>query len=201
MATVDVRLATVADVPALTRTLARAFDDDPVTGHLLPPSIRRRTDRLARFMSLGTRTAVGDSTVYTNDELSGAAVWRRPGRWRLPTRDLMGDGPALARTLGRRLPLAISCLRAIEARHPEEPHWYLEILGTDPPSQGRGVGRSLMAPVLDRCDREELPAYLESSKERNVPYYERHGFRVREEMRLPRGGPPLWLMWREPQSA
>ena len=43
-----------------------------------------------------------------------------------------------------------------------------------------------------------MPAYLESSKERNVAYYARHGFRVREELDLPRG-PRVWLMWRDPR--
>ena len=56
-------------------------------------------------------------------------------------------------------------------------------------------------PPMPRCDAEGLPAYLESSKERNVPYYERFGFRVTRELAMPgRGCPPVWLMWRDPNS-
>jgi len=43
------------------------------------------------------------------------------------------------------------------------------------------------------------PAYLESSKERNVTFYSRFGFRVTDEVRMPGGGPTVWLMWRDPQ--
>jgi hypothetical protein len=43
-----------------------------------------------------------------------------------------------------------------------------------------------------------MPAYLESSKEINVPLYERNGFKVTEQMTVPNGGPPIWLMWRDP---
>ena len=52
--------------------------------------------------------------------------------------------------------------------------------------------------VLERCDEEGIPAYLESSNARNVPFYRRHGFGVTTELQIPGGGPMLWLMWREP---
>jgi ribosomal protein S18 acetylase RimI-like enzyme len=90
-------------------------------------------------------------------------------------------------------------LSTIEQAHPRQPHWYLAVLGTDPLHQGRGIGTALMAPVLERCDEEGLPAFLESSKESNVPYYERFGFRVERELKLGKGAPSVWPMWREPQ--
>lgn len=82
---------------------------------------------------------------------------------------------------------------------PRQPHWYLATLGTAPERQGRGVGSTLLATVLDRLDEEGLPAYLESSKERNVAFYARHRFEVVRELVVPHGGPRLWLMWREPR--
>ena len=55
----------------------------------------------------------------------------------------------------------------------------------------------LLRPVLDRCDTEGAPAYLEATNKRNLPLYRRQGFEVREELDLP-NGPRLWTMWREP---
>jgi GNAT superfamily N-acetyltransferase len=108
--------------------------------------------------------------------------------------------PSVVRTASlRRVPAVMGGLNAIEKKHPHEPHWYLLALGVEPELQGRAIGTQLMAPVLERCDREGTPAYLESSKERNVPLYERNGFRVTEEFRVPNGGPPIWLMWRDPR--
>jgi len=46
----------------------------------------------------------------------------------------------------------------------------------DPAHQGRGYGDALMSYALRRCDRDHLPAYLESTNPRNVSLYRRHGF-------------------------
>jgi predicted GNAT family N-acyltransferase len=55
-----------------------------------------------------------------------------------------------------------------------------------------------MTSGLDRCDAEHAPAYLES-RSHNVAYYQRFGFEVTGEMRLPDGGPSLIPMWRQPR--
>lgn len=197
----EVRPATTDDLPALSRTLARAFADDPVMTFLLPPQGRRRIERLGQFMALGSKGAVAGGTAYTTAERSGGAIWQPPGHREPPRRAMLTQLPALVSALGRRTPVGAAVFSALQETHPKEPHWYLQILGTEPAEQGRGIGAALMAPVLERCDEEGVPAYLESSKERNVPYYERHGFTVTGELDLPKGGPRLWLMWRDPQPA
>jgi ribosomal protein S18 acetylase RimI-like enzyme len=93
---------------------------------------------------------------------------------------------------------AVQLLTKMEKVHPKAPHWYLAVLGTDPSRQGRGVGSALVHEVVRRCDTEGIGAYLESSKDRNVPFYRRFGFEVTDEIRVA-GSPPLWTMWREPR--
>jgi GNAT superfamily N-acetyltransferase len=83
-------------------------------------------------------------------------------------------------------------------KHPVAPHHYLFLLGTRPAAQGRGLGSSLMAPVLQACDRDGVPAYLEATSERNKQLYTRHGFEVTDEIALP-DGPTMWPMWRSPR--
>jgi GNAT superfamily N-acetyltransferase len=71
-------------------------------------------------------------------------------------------------------------------------------LGVAPEHQGEGLGSRLLAPILEICDSDGIPAYLESSKHSNIAFYTRHGFRVSGELRMPGGGPLLYPMWREP---
>src|SRR5438270_334685 len=81
-----------------------------------------------------------------------------------------------------------------------EPHWYLQAIGTDPARQGKGYGGVVMRHQLTFVDAAGLPAYLESSKEKNIPIYASFGFEVTGEIRLP-GGPILYPMWRKARAA
>jgi len=102
----------------------------------------------------------------------------------------------MAVILRGKLPRLPRFLNAIEARHPHERHYYLSVIGILPEWQGRGFGSALLRPILERCDRDGLPAYSQASSPRNRALYERHGFVVVEEMRVSES-PPLWRMWRE----
>jgi ribosomal protein S18 acetylase RimI-like enzyme len=66
----------------------------------------------------------------------------------------------------------------MERYHPSEPCWYLPMIGVDPACQGQGYGSALLRYALEQCDRDGVPAYLESSNPRNIPLYQRHGFEI-----------------------
>lgn len=195
----EARQADPDDMAAIGGALARAFHDDPAMIWLFGEREEPRLHKLERFMrSEARRHHRTGGLVLTADGRPGAALWDPPGKWRTTWPDIARSAPMMLRAIGPRLPRALRGLGVMEKAHPHEPHWYLAILGTDPPQQGKGVGAAVMAPVLARCDGEGFGAYLESSKPENVPYYERFGFRVTGQIDLP-DGPPLWPMWRDPR--
>lgn len=137
-----------------------------------------------------------DHLVFVSGDATGAAIWQPVDGWKVPPADLVRGLPAALRVFRSRVPKAIGALTAIEKQHPEEPHYYLEVLGTRNDRQGKGVGSAVISEMLVRCDREGLPAYLETSNPRNVPFYSRHGFEVREEVSCGRGAPTCTSLWR-----
>jgi ribosomal protein S18 acetylase RimI-like enzyme len=176
--------------------LARAFDDDPVIGWVFPDDAKR--PRMARrLFAIRLEHLIDDEETYTAGN-RGGALWALPGQWKISALQQLTMTARLLGGLGVRTPRILGGLHEIERRHPNAPHYYLAVLGVDPDDQGQGLGSALMGPVLRSCDQDGVAAYLESSKERNVDFYARHGFRVTEELRLP-GGPPVWLMWRDPR--
>lgn len=187
------------DVGTLGALLARAFADDPVARFVMP-SDRRRPPGLRSYFQGQLRThrpPVG--LALTTPERSGAAVWSAPGTL-APSSPwaLWAALTSLPWLLGRHTGRALGFLRQVFELRPVEPHWYLAVLGTEPARQRRGIGSALLGPVLARCDAEGVPAYLESSKAANVPFYRRHGFEVTKELRQP-GCPTIWTMGRRPR--
>jgi ribosomal protein S18 acetylase RimI-like enzyme len=179
--------------------LARAFIDDPVAEWACRPDSLRQS-MLEHFHATRTRQLLAHEDVWISAEGTSAALWAPPKRWRLTARqDAELSRGLLHPRLFARLPLIVAGLLGIERKHPlKPPHWYLAVLGTDPSAQGQGLGSAVLRPVLEQCDSDGVAAYLESSKERNIDFYSRHGFRVTGELRLPRG-PRVWPMWREPR--
>ena len=193
----SIRKASPADVDILSYVLARSFDDDPLMTWMFPEPVARAV-RLPRLFVALIQTALLTGEVFTTESLQGAAIWNPPGTFPLGWRTNARMGWTMARLLRRHFLGRAAGLMYFDTHHPREPHWYLQMLGTDPELQGKGIGSALLAQVLERCDRGGQKVYLEASKEKNIPFYARHGFAVSEEMHMPRG-PTIWAMWRDPR--
>jgi ribosomal protein S18 acetylase RimI-like enzyme len=181
--------------------LGRAFFDDPLTEYLFPDA-ERRAGPSEWFLRAGANYGKLYGEVHTTPEsVDGAACWLPPGEADMSPWRMMRAGMLLAPIkigIGalRRFLSISDFIEELHHRDMPEDHWYLMLLGVDTAKQGQGVGGSLMAPMLARADAEGLPCYLETMKEINVAFYEKHGFQVVVEDDLPNGGPHFWTMKR-----
>jgi GNAT superfamily N-acetyltransferase len=197
----SVRRGTPEEASRMAGVLARAFHEDPVFSWVLRADAKRMRIMERGFELFLRRVWLEQEHTYTTKGVAGVAVWELPEQWRLPVGRQLRLLPAILASFGRHSPRVLRAIATIEASHPSEPHHYLAFIGVNPDWQGRGLGAALLAPVLERCDREGLPAFLEASTPRNRVLYERHGFAVMHEFRLARRAPPQWRMWRDPVSA
>jgi GNAT superfamily N-acetyltransferase len=189
---------TVEEVEPVAQTLARAFLDDPHFRWI----VRHDAKRLARmergFATFIARIWLPQDAGYVHERLIGAALWMPPDTWHQSPLAQLRLLPAIVAGARGDTPRLLRATTWMEKRHPRARHWYLPAIGIAPAWQGRGYGAALLAPMLERCDAERVPAYLEASTPRNRALYERHGFEVVEEGRYADDAPPLWRMWREP---
>ena len=190
------RAATWADADALSASLARAFHDDPLICFLLKDEAARpkTMPRLFRLLfKLGLPYGACDVT----SGCEAVALWRPPGQWEIPWWQYITNGAEFLGIFGFNGARQVTwILDIIEKRHPHEPHWYLQAIGTDTQKQGKGYGGVVMRRQLALADAAGMPAYLESSKEINIPIYKSFGFEVTGEIKIP-DGPTLWPMWRD----
>ena len=204
-------MTTATEVVKLPRTrteeagevLGRAFHDDPYWSWVLPGE-SKRAQVLPWFMEVWVRCCHKYGQVHTTaDSVAGVAAWMPPGKFPVSLVTVMLTGMVLVplkfgpAAFGR-LMSSTNYVERLHMRDVPLRHWYLATLGVDPSRQGQGVGSALIQPVLSRADADGLPCYLDTEKERNLPFYRTHGFEVVVEDDLPRGGPHFWTMKREP---
>ena len=187
------------EIASASRALGRAFFDDPLMTYLMP-SDEKRMRVMTNIMGCAVRMAFPEGESYVLDTAdNGAALFLPPGRRKVPA----------ARALGVILPQDwrvgfgpisryFGVMQEWEPKHPPEDHWYLMTLGVEPERQGQGLGGRLISSVLQRAEAEGTTVYLETNKARNVTFYQKHGFRVREHFNCHGGrGPETWTMIRE----
>lgn len=181
----------IANHDAILGTLTAAFEADPPVRWMYPD----RAEYLAHFPAFATAfagPAISDDTLVRVE--GGVALWIAPGA--------EPDEAALVEVVERSIPAprqaeVFAVFEAMGNVHPQEPHWYLPMIGVRPDRQGRGLGSAMLRPVLARCDAEDIPAYLEATTERNRALYARHGFQLIATIEVA-GCPPLYAMLRQP---
>jgi len=200
MGTFRLRHALRADLPTIVDIWVDAFADDPYFRWIEPDD--------GRWLAFGSAwlTAVVELTFERGHtmiaEPSDAAI-----AWVPPDIELV-DAEALERARGviaahageARADEALSTIVAARTHLLAEPHWTLQYIGVRGSRQGHGVGAAVTAPGLARCDDEVLPCSLISTNPKNVPFYERLGFRVAAEVPTPDGAATLRPMHRAPRA-
>lgn len=209
---VAIRTAGAADRELIVRLLDEAFQDDPVSGWVFPAAAERRAKHPG-LMAAFTDIVLASGRIDVTEDGSACALWLS-----MPAEEGHGDdghggqgpadageddGPAQVREAVDPDNERIEEIgRLTAAIHPSgRAHEYLWMIGVAPGRQGEGLGTALIESVLDRCDREGLPAYLEASSARSRKLYERLGFELSGPVLDLPDGPAMWPMWREPRTA
>lgn len=172
---------------AIARLFPRAFADDPMFVHVRPDTVGRQ--RLMRWFFLAcARLAARGGEVHLDSDRA-CAIWIQPGTTAFSFANIVRSGwwllPRMTGLGGlmRFAPYGWHALRAEQLNHAER-CWFLLALAVDPSSQGQGLGRAIVQPVLDRADHESVPCYVETVKRDNLSFYRRLGFEIVYEARL-----------------
>ena len=189
----QVKIATQREAEQCIALIVLAFGSDPAARWLYPDP----SQFLAYFPRF-VRAFGGRSFEHGSAHLidrAAAALWIPPGVQ--PGEEELGE------LINESVPandqdIVFAVLEAMGGYHPEEPHWYLPLIGTDPTQQGKGHGSALLHHALALCDEQKMPAYLEATSRRSVPLYQRHGFEILGTVQINDTSPAITPMLRKP---
>ena len=186
---------------------AEAFELDPFMEWLFPDDATR-LESLKRWWGFTLDHLPSGTELHGTRAQGCVAYWQPPLSKEAPSGtedDRAGNSDShsefmvmMNELLGDLVPSRLEGLGQIRQARLSEPHWYLAVLGTLPDQQSKGLGGKVLAPMLERCDRVGLLAFLESSNPANVGFYRRHGFEPAGELMMD-DKTLVTLMAREPR--
>ena len=188
-----VKIAKESDETTVIDALKLAFVADPATRWVWSDTRNYLLNFSTFAKAFGGKAFAYESAYYVGN-YSGVALWLPPNVH--PDVDqlitlLQSSGSDEAKNDGPEV------FEKMSSYHPNEPHWYLPLLGVDPLYHGKGLGSVLMQHAIVICDQDNKPAYLESSNPKNIPFYERHGFELLGTIQV-NTSPPIFPMLRKP---
>lgn len=165
-----------------------SFFDDPVIRHFVPDDeVMKRLFRSQCSWTIWIfwkSFGMTDVAVTTDDKgksrVANCAVWHpAEENCMFYMRMLLQMVAMLPWTYHTIVPGFKYAMKAEKERQEIAPDaMHLHMIGTHADFRGKGVGSKAIKAGLDRADAEGMQCYLESSNPRNVPFYERHGFKV-----------------------
>ncbi|WP_017316599.1 GNAT family N-acetyltransferase [Mastigocladopsis repens] len=182
------------------KILARGFIDDPTFSFILPQS-ETRLEALTAFFQLFVADGIKRGEVVFAPEEQGVSVW-------YPTEVAVYDDQ-FEETFAKVVSIAshFGGLEAgerfeqigkkVEASEPVAPHCEVLWIALVPEARGKGIGGSLLQPVINYSNAKKVGCYLVSSNPRNISFYEKHGFRRVSPIQI-NDTHFMTGMWREP---
>ena len=174
-------------------SLGRAFINDPTFKAIIPDitdPVARAThlaDLLRGMLAIERRSGQPVFGIVDNGRVVAAALTEgvaHAGALGMITTGL-GQMPRMMRAIGLGgLWRGLNLVSVLADNHPKEPHIYLQVLGCDPPFQGKGYGKALVDRIaLEAKARPDIAGvYLETMTEANVAFYSSRGYEVLGEL-------------------
>jgi ribosomal protein S18 acetylase RimI-like enzyme len=178
------RRANSSDKSVILDILTRSFDDNKSVNYVVKQD-QNRVDWISRLMDYSFNVCNEFGEVWISDDQQACALILFPDKKRSSFRTLLWDLKLALSVIGLdRVSTVLKREALIKSNHPKEPIAYLWFIGVNPQLQGKGVGSAFIQEVIKECERKKRPIYLETSMEKNLPFYKKFGFEIFQSLQL-----------------
>ena len=189
----------IEDREKIVEVLFVAFEQDPLMYYFFGNEYQNLAEYVMQYICdlahLANLSLLG---AFIERELKGVALIAPPeASERNKQEEIAKLDEELATAVGKAVITRIEAYFKIkEAHKPKQPHFYLDILGVTPKSQGQGVGKALIETLhkMSESSPQSCGVALDTENESNLEFYERLGYSVSTITNLNRL--KIWSMFR-----
>jgi ribosomal protein S18 acetylase RimI-like enzyme len=164
--------------------LRSAFDDNKNVNYVVKQD-EKRAERIKDLMTYSFNMCNTFGEVWIADDEQACALILFPDKKRTSFRTLLWDLKLALSVIGiDRVSAVLKREAMIKSNHPKEPIAYLWFIGVNPQSQSKGHGSAFLKEVIHTCERKKRPIYLETSMEKNLPFYKKFGFEIFQTLQI-----------------
>jgi ribosomal protein S18 acetylase RimI-like enzyme len=196
---IEIRTLLLSEVKLAAAVLARGMRDNPTNIAALgaDPVFRERALEgvFRSFLSMEIATKGLVLGAFKNGTLVGVCGMMKPGCCQLAPLEKIALLPKMLWNCGvRGTGKLLSQFGNWSTHDPAKPHWHLGPVGIERELQGQGIGSELIREFSRIVDDKKATAWLETDKDVNVTFYQKHGFVVVAKDTV--NGAPNWFMER-----
>jgi len=185
------RRATKHDRDVVVKILSRAFEDNKSVNYIVRQDKFRRK-RIKALMDYSFQVCHLFGCVYLSDDNNACALISFPDQKKATFKSIFLDIKLIIKATGwRNISKVLTRERVISKNYPNAPIYYLWFIGVLPEYQNQGLGKEMLREIVEEARMLKRPIYLETSSEKNVPWYQNAGFEIYNQLDF---GYPLYLL-------
>lgn len=143
----------------------------------------KRESRIRKLMEYSYYQGVNFGKIYLSKDQKTCAITLLPSKKKTTLKSILWDIKLVFGCMGiSNVKKVLKREGEIKKYHPDFDFLHLWYIGVDPNFQGQAKGTEMMARIIYDAKELGLPIYLETSNERNFPFYEKLGFKMISEL-------------------
>ena len=164
--------------------LTESFNDNKSVNYIITQDKKRR-QRIRKLMDYSFDVCHSFGNVFITDDKKGCALILFPDKKKTNLKSILLDVKLILTCTGlSNLGKAMSRESKIKKLHPKELMYYLWFIGVDSNEQHKGIGSALMQDLIKEGIKKKRSIFLETSTLKNIPWYEKFGFTIYNELDL-----------------
>lgn len=197
----NLRQLTKHDLEKAVPVLTSAFEYDPCLEYIL-----NTKNYPYNIASLIHKYVIKSGLIYghvfsTSENMEAVSVWLPPNKVYMSIWNFIrAGGLSIPLNIIQRMNMYDNYAKKIHHKIAINKHWYLFSIGVHPSFHGKSYGSNLLKPMFEYMDKQGEYCYLETHNSKNIPFYERQGFVLKDATLLPNSNTQHFAMYRSPRD-